>query len=303
MACLQPWRCKLALRHLAASLAMLAGCTAAEARPLSEVVRSAELRACIAPIHPSIAVAEPAGCRDDCTLSGPTSDSVLAFAATLGDAIKVRFVRVEWDEQFHNADGVTVRDASYTPSLLARKTCDLYPSKLTKNDWRLKKLDFVILFRSRIMVVVNKADAAQFRSVSDLAGRMAAAEKDTSFHTWLQAQNASRFASSPVTIELMPMMRGIEAVDRGLVDFTMMDSDAAIWSTRNQFTNSSVAFPVGEVDEIGWAFHKTDKELQAAVQGFFESQKGDSNSQLNRIWRRAFGLSLDRFEAIIKATE
>ena len=57
----------------------------------------------------------------------------------------------------------------------------------------------------------------------------------------------------------------------------MMDSDAAIWSTRNQFTNSAVAFPVGATDEIGWAFRKADKGLQAAVKGFFESKKPTHN--------------------------
>lgn len=282
---------------------LIAGAADAVARSLEEIVRSGELRVCIAPIHPSIAIVEPPDCRANCAIRGPTYDSVLAFTATLGDGVSAHFQRVDWDEQFHNASGKTVRDASYTPALMADGTCDLYPSKLTRNAWRLKKLDFVTLFKNRMMVIVKKAEARQYVDLDDLAGKVAAAEKDTSFHTWLQEQNANQFARSPVEIELMPMMQGIDAVDRGQVDFMMMDSDAAIWSTRNQFSNSTVAFPVGPVDEIGWAFRKSDKGLQAAVRGFFAAQKADSNSALNRIWRDALGISLERFEAIVKATQ
>lgn len=275
---------------------------ATEARPLEKVMRTAELRVCIAPIHPTIAVAEPPGCNTSCEFHGPARDTVLAFAATLGDEITVRFRRIDWDQQFQDESGQTVRPAEYMPALLANETCDLYPSNLTRNVWREKKLDFVTLFTNRMMVVVNKAEAAQYEQLGSLAGRVAAIEKDTSFHTWLQQQNAGPFADSPVDIKLQPMMSGIEAVNSARVDFTMMDSDAAIWSTRNQFSNAVVAFPVGKADEIGWAFRKSDKGLQAAVRGFFAAQKGDPNSEINRIWKRALGISLTRFESIVQAT-
>jgi ABC-type amino acid transport substrate-binding protein len=247
-----------------------------------------------------VAVAQPPDCRDDCTFSGPAYEAVLAFVATLGTDIKPTFRRVAWDEQFFNQQGHTDREASYTPALLAAGTCDLYPSNLTMTAWRLKKLDFVPLFQSRMMVVVHTARQKQFNGPADLAGKTAAVQKDTSFHTWLQAQNEAAYAANPVHIQLFGPGASLTAVDAGAVDFTITDADTAIWSTRYQFKNAVVAFPVGPPDEIGWAFRKQDQDLQAAVAQFFARQKASPTSTLNRIWENHFGLTLNKFETLVK---
>ena len=270
------------------------------ARSLAAIQQSQEIRICLSPAHPAVVVAQPPDCRDDCTFSGPVYEAVLAFVATLGTDIKPTFRRVAWDEQFFNQQGQTDREASYTPALLASGTCDLYPSNLTITAWRLKKLDFVPLFQSRMMVVVNTARQKQFNGPADLAGKTAAVQKDTSFHTWLQAQNEDAYAANPVQIQLLGPGASLTAVDAGAVDFAMADADAAIWSTRYQFKNAVVAFPVGPTDEIGWAFRKEDQDLQAAVAQFFARQKASPTSTLNRIWENHFGLTLNKFETLVK---
>jgi len=275
----------------------------AQARSLADIKQSKELRVCIAPIHPALAEVTPPECWEQCTFTGPVYEEVVAFAATLGPDITLKFFRVLWDAQFHNREGVTVREASYTPELLASGTCDVYPTHLTKNAWRLTKLDFVTLFPSRMMVIVNQAHKARFHTTADLAGKVAAVEKDTSHHSWLQDQNTSTYAANPVRLTLMPFNDGIKAVDAGEVDFTLLDTDAAIWSTRHQFKQAMVVFPVGPTEEIGWAFRKDDKDLQAAVQAFFEIQKAMATSPLNQIWERAFGLTLTKFERLLRATQ
>ena len=58
------------------------------ARSLAAIQQSQEIRICLSPIHPAVAVAQPPDCRDDCTFSGPAYEAVLAFVATLGTDIK-----------------------------------------------------------------------------------------------------------------------------------------------------------------------------------------------------------------------
>ena len=89
-----------------------------------------------------------------------------AFATSLGVEIQAKFIRIDLDEQYFNHKGKTDREAAYTPALLANGKCDFYPNNLTKNEWRLKKLDFVALFPSRMMVVVAKSKQAQIKTVA-----------------------------------------------------------------------------------------------------------------------------------------
>ena len=275
----------------------------AQARSLAEIQQTKELRVCLAAMRPSSVVATPPGCRDDCTFSGPVYDEVVAFATTLGQAIRLKLLRVDWDEQFFNQDGKTEREAGYTPALLAAGTCDVYPSNVTKTVWRQKKLAFVTLFPSRMMVLVHQAHKARFLTPADLAGKMVTTAKDTNYHSWLQEQNNGAYAAHPLRIQLIGTTDdAIKAVDAGEVDFTVVNADAAIWATRYQYKNVVVVFPVGPIEEVGWAFRKEDTDLQGAVQTFFEAQKAMATSTVNQIWERAFGLTLTKFERLVRAT-
>ena len=54
----------------------------------------------------------------------------------------------------------------------------------------------------------------------------------------------------------------MRAVDKKIVDFTIIGADGALNWTRKKVKNSVVAFPVGSANELGWAFRKEDKGLQ-----------------------------------------
>ncbi|UTH74662.1 transporter substrate-binding domain-containing protein [Chromobacterium sp. IIBBL 290-4] len=291
-----------AARSLAAWFAMLPLCLSghADARSLADILKTRQLRVCIAPIHSAIAIATPKDCREQCTFSGLVWEEVQAFARNLGD-VKIKALRIGWDEQFFDKNGKTDRDGSYTPQLLASGACDLYPSRLTKTAWRLKKMDFVTLFPSRMMVIAGHDWHDRLKSSAQLAGLSAAAERDTSYHTWLLEQNRTVYAANPVRIELMPTDDGLAAVDNGKVDFTMLDSDIAIWSAHHQLKHAFVAFPVGPKDEIGWAFRKEDKDLQEAVSRFFDDQRSHPDSEFNRIWKRYHGRTLTEFISLVAA--
>ena len=151
-----------------------------DGRSLEEIRKTKEIRVCISPIHPSVSSAQPEGCREDCQFAGPAYESAMAFASYLGSDIAPRVWRVGWDEQFFGKNGATERESGDTPELLASGACDFYPNNLAKNEWRLKKMDFITLFPNRRMVVVSRAARGRFNSMGDLAGKTAAVEKDTS---------------------------------------------------------------------------------------------------------------------------
>lgn len=291
------------LPPVSACFAMLCLSAPAPARSLAEIVRTHELRACIVAFHPAAATAAPPACRENCHFSGPVYDEVQTFSRHLGKAIRLRTLRVEWDEQFFNQHDQTDREASYTPKLLADGSCDVFPNRLTKNAWRLKKMDFVTLFSSRLMVVAHASQQGRLLSADQLAGRRAAVLKNSTYYTWLLEQNASRYRANPVRLQLMSVEDSLRAVDDGQVDFTLLDSDIAIWSTRHQFKHAYVAFPVGGKDEIGWGMRKEDKDLQAAVAEFFAQQRKSEHSDLNRIWTRYYGLSLNKMITLVNSTE
>src|SRR5262247_724457 len=100
------WAVVVGYRCFLLSLLVLGGLLAsAQARSLAEIQQTKELRVCLAAIRPSSVVATPPDCRDNCTFSGPVYDEVVAFATTLGQDIRLKLLRVDWDEQFFNQDG------------------------------------------------------------------------------------------------------------------------------------------------------------------------------------------------------
>ncbi len=283
-------------------LPMLMGSGTVAARSLAEIEKTGELRICLSAVHPAIASAEPANCRERCQFSGPAFEEAQAFANSLGKKITPKWLRINWDEQFFNKEGQTLRNSSYTPELLASGKCDLFPSHLTKTGWRLQKMAIITLMPSRMMILTQPAKKAAFQSMADLAGKLVAIEKDTSYHSWIEQQNRSTFATNPIRILLMRTESSVMAVETGKADFTVIDAEAAIWSTR-QLKNTRVAFPVGESEELGWGMRREDTDLQAAVQAFFEQQRKNPESDINRIWKKYYGRSLTEFIALIAAVK
>ena len=272
----------------------------ASARSLQDILDSGEIRICFAPLHPSVVSAEPAGCTDDCVFKGPVVDNVAAFVDTL-EGVRPVHRSVGWDEQFWNGDGETVREASYTPALLASGACDIYPSNLTRIPWRETKLAILPYFSSRMMVIAGKNQDDPLRGPDDLGGRRAAAEPGTSYITWLEEANRGAYADDPIQITPMQLPDAIQAVEAGALDFTLLDADMAIWTVRNELQNATVAFPVGPMDEIGWAVRRDDLELQTAIRAFFGAQRTSGASELNQIWERHFGVSLEMFDKLIQS--
>ena len=249
-------------------------------RSLAEIRKTNELRICVAGSSYELYTA-----------------MALAFAEHL--EISPRVKRLDsWDQQFQNDKGVTDKEAAYTPALMDSGDCDVYPNDLVKNDWRLKKLDFVILFRTRMVVVVNTDNQPAYKSVADLAGKTAAIQKGTSYHSWLETQNAGPLASNPIQIRFMTTDESMHAVDAKSADFTIIGADGALNWTRNKVKHVVVAIPIGNTTELGWAFRKKDKDLQQAVRRFVDSQ-AVVGSRFDEIWQEKVGIPLSEFNVFI----
>lgn len=299
---------KLTWKNLALALLLFLLCPllslhTAQARGLEKIMESGELRACIVPVTPAYATFADPTCREDCLVSGPVPRVVEAVAAALGPDVRPVFHRLEWDEQFHNAEGRTVLEEEYTPHHLETGSCDVYPTHLTKNEWRLKKLDFAILFLNRIMVIVHQDRLPEFTSLDDLAGKTAGVALNTSLHTWVLEQNQGPFQDDPIQVRLIDFGAELDSVESGLADFTLLDAEVSLWESVNRFQDLNVAFPVGPVDEIGWAFNRRDQDLRDAVQAIFTEQIRIETSTLNSIWKEEYGLTLNQFRVLIQATQ
>jgi ABC-type amino acid transport substrate-binding protein len=229
--------------------------------------------------------------------------NAMAFVSYLGNDIQPIITRFErWDDQFQNSEGVVIRNGEYTPEPLASGSCDLYPNDLVKLEWREKKLAYVLLFISRNTIIVSKARGAELKVIDDLAGRTAAVMKGTSYHTWLEEMNRGRFRDNPVKLVFMPQREAILAVEAGEADFSVAGADGALWAVKNFASNASVAFPAGGITEYGWCFRKEDRELQRAARRFFDQQKQNPDSAMNRNWKKKIGLTLDDFILFVTST-
>jgi membrane-bound lytic murein transglycosylase MltF len=250
------------------------------ARSLAEIKQSGEIRLCVA-----------GSSFELYTRTGT------AFAESLG--VQATVIRLDsWDKLFQNKDGMIDKEASYTPYLMETGECDCYPNDLVIHEWRTKKLDFAVLFKTRMTVVVHKDNLNHFKTETDLKGKQAAVMKGTTYHTWMEEKNQTDFADNPIKITFMPTNDSMNAVDSKTADFTIIGADGALNWTRNKVQNSVTAFLVGPVSQVGWGFRKGDSDLLEAAKTFFNSQQ-KVNSQFDAIWKEKVGITLSEFNLFI----
>ena len=74
---------------------------------------------------------------------------------------------------------------------------------MVMNEWRKKKLAFVKLFQSQMVVSVHKDRFGEFKETSDLQGKEAAVMENSSYHNWIEKNNQSTFSNNPVQFIFM----------------------------------------------------------------------------------------------------
>jgi membrane-bound lytic murein transglycosylase MltF len=256
----------------------------AEARSLQEIHETHEIRLCVA----------GSGADYYAMMGG-------IFAKWLGVNATVHKLE-SWDQQFHNNDGVTVKEERYTPQLLETGECDVYPNDMHIQEWRRKKLGFVVLFITRMVVLVHQDNLPHYKAEEDLKGKVAAVMENTSYHTWLEEKNQTLFADNPAEIRFMPTNESAEAVNNKTVDFTIIGADGAFTEAIKRSENVKVAFFVGPVTEVAWGVRKEDQKLQEAIQEFFKLQL-QMNSEFDTIWKERIGITLSDYTLFISGMD
>ncbi|RZA18233.1 MAG: transporter substrate-binding domain-containing protein, partial [Proteobacteria bacterium] len=190
-----------------------------------------------------------------------------AFAYYLGVRPEVR--RLEnFDQQFHNDSGRTVREESYVPKLLADGSCDVFPNDLHIVDWRESKMRLVPYYNVRNVVLAHPAQRDVLKGPADLAGRVAAVQKGTAYEDWLLAANENEFASNPVVIRNAPTSDSVRMVAEREADFTIIGTESAFRWTRSEMANMTILFPVSTPVNVGWGVSASATDLAQALERF-----------------------------------
>ena len=262
----------------------------ATGRSLETIIASGVLHYCVFPIAEDVGHVEPEGCLgENCTFDGPVRILTEAFAETLG--VTTSYYVPTWDEQFQNSEGETIREASYTPHLMATGKCDVYPSNLIRRDWRMKKLRQITVFPSRDVVIIDQSKRDDIRSFEDLAGRTAALVESSAQHSWMDEQNATVFVNDPLTITFVPSVNDeFHAIVAGEAEIGVVPAYTAYPALRAEFPTLVAAFPVGPITEHTWAFRKDAAQLHEAFQAWITDQQANSNSVFNQMFSEQYGV-------------
>ena len=217
-----------------------------------------------------------------------------AFARFLGLGAEVRNL-ASFDQQFHNAQGVTVRDESYDPRLLADGDCDLYPNDLHIVPWRASKLRLVPYYTVRNVVVSHRDRRTTLTRVEDLAGRTAAVQKGTSYELWIEEANRGALAHDPVKIVYAPTEQSVRLVAEAQADFTVLGTESALRWIREDVQRLALLFPVDEPVEVGWGVSRGAPALVHQLERFFDASRR-VDSELDTNWRQYYRVSLMEYQ-------
>lgn len=290
------------MRHAACLLIGLLAvfAPALKAATLDEILERGTLRACVALIDPRLIDKSPRDCSSDCAYSGLIIEQVTAFAQSLGN-VSLDLREVGWSEQFADKDGDVDRERDDEPWLLAQGTCDLFVSNLTILDWRLRKMNIVPLFQSRMIVMVRAERASEFPDMMSLGGQTAAVLPDSSFQSWITARNGDVYSDNPIKSLPIELGETFDYVENGTADFAFSDADIAVLAMKVRARDITPAFSVGATQSIGWGMSRGAPGLRQQVKQFFEASRADPTSPVSLAWRNWLGVTIPEFEALVRS--
>ena len=200
-----------------------------------------------------------------------------------------------WDLQFQNDAGLTLKEASYEPRLLANGSCDIFPNDLHITDWRKSKMLLVPYYTTRLVVIAHRDLHESMTRLEDLAGRKAAVQKETAYDVWIAQRNAEEFAHNPVAVTHAPTAVSLGMVASKSVDFTLSGSESAFKWVRGDLENLAILFPVDNPVMVGWGIQQSAKKLRDRLELFFEKSER-VGTDLDRSWQKYYGISLMEYQ-------
>ncbi|MEZ4846673.1 MAG: transporter substrate-binding domain-containing protein [Bdellovibrionota bacterium] len=222
----------------------------------------------------------------------------IAVAFARQQKLEPKLKQILWGEQFHNAEGKTAQGDTYTPVLFDSQQCDLFAANISPLEWRKKLMDLNWIYISSLTVVVRKEDKKKFKTSNDLKGKKVFVVPNTTYHEWLLDFQKTLKGSEKMEIHEVLEGGTIARLLNKEADFILFETQNALYSKTHISSDVAIAFTVGKAMESGWGFPKGSKELEDLTVRFFEEEKKDPQSQLNQIYKRYFGMTLNEYEKL-----
>ncbi len=134
--------------------------------------------------------------------------------------------------------------------------------------------------------LISHRSNAKIKSLKALSGKTIHVGKATAYQERLVElqQLGDNF-----TIKLhddMPTEELIQQVAEGKIGFTVADSNIALLNRRH-YPNAIMAYPISDLQHLGWAVHPQARQLKNKINTFFRTIK--ENGKFNEIYNKYYG--------------
>jgi membrane-bound lytic murein transglycosylase MltF len=203
---------------------------------------------------------------------------------------------VSWDSYFYkqNEDIRKVQnDPSYSfiPTLIGN--VDLYLDTITTLPWREKMFDIIKYVPARQMIISRKNNIPD--RIQDLDNKSFALIKHTSME-----ENIKQLEKNNNINIIYQFANSFDALDKmvstGQVDFTVYDSDQAFSALKN-FDNLTIAWPVSDVQMMGWGINKNNPLLKSVLEKYIKFAQ--ETGMLDKYWKRSYGVKFVEYLNIL----
>ncbi len=180
---------------------------------------------------------------------------------------------------------------TYIPDLM--NTVDIYCDNLTHLEWR--KRIFNQIEAVPVSTVIVQKVGSGISEIKDLDGLTIALNRDTSYEGVL----SDLITTYDLNIEIMEVLSdaaGYEAVQNGIADITIIDSDIGFLFLK-QYEDLEIVLQASESAYIGWAVKKEDEILASIVTKYIESMK--QNGMFDLYWERTYGVSYPEYMRLL----
>ncbi|PIT99404.1 MAG: hypothetical protein COT74_10395 [Bdellovibrionales bacterium CG10_big_fil_rev_8_21_14_0_10_45_34] len=219
---------------------------------------------------------------------GPDYEMAINFAKSNG--YTTSFIQITYDQSFELES-----DTANETKLFRSGKCDLYSMALTLTPARKKVTEMIALYPGRSFVVVRKGTKDR-STLNDLKGTKTVVVKGTSYEQILE--NANQTFSSKDKIKIQTTIEGgnLPKLLSNEVDFIVMDSALAFSAIFKHSKELRLGFPVGKIEQLGWAVSKKNSRLANEIRSYFDSQKTLGDSEISGVFKKYFGLTYAQYE-------
>ena len=202
-------------------------------------------------------------------------DLARAFAEYLG--VQLNVVTPRWEDLIES---------------LSNGKGDFIAASMTITPSREKLVDFSNSYFDIQQYVILHKNNYRIKTIQDLKTKRIDVRQGTSYEERLRELNEQGFAINITLHDDTPTEDLIRMVAEKEIDITIADSNVALLN-RRYYPDVRMAFPIDELQALGWAVKKGEKELLAKINQFFA--KMEKGRRLAGIYRKYYS-AVDIFD-------